>query len=531
MHPKVLRAVSVVYLSVMIDMLGSSLIMPVTPFLTIKVGGNQSQVGTVFAAYAAAQLVSTLWMGKFSDRFGRKLTFIISMLGSCVGLLGTGVSQNPGQLIASRAVGGFFAGSSGAANAYISDVTSKEERPRYLALVGAAAAISFVVGPPVGSGLAQFTLRVPAFVASGAALFGLLLTLFFIQNPKTLQASLSDKPTKKVKAVQDGDAISVQEVPVETETPSQSSSGAQQQNDEENPASPVPQEPEEPPKKVRWHFVLMIGFMSFTNVTAFTVISALLALWLQQVKGYGSLETGFIFTGAAILGVIDQVLLFNWVRVKIGLPLTAVLGGTLAAAGAMLVPWFDGHLAPVLIGIGVMTIGNFFVTSGIPSLLSFEATGKNTGTILSVGQFASAGARIVAPIMYTQVIQRSLEVPWVISAGASVVTLLVALILYFLMKPPKEKVDTEPLTEEGEHAKEELEGQTEVATYFINLLKERNYKFFHRRARVGIKQRIEETFPYLRPEGEERMEDIRAFLAELSDAGAAVLADHPLAGN
>ena len=82
-----------------------------------------------------------------------------------VGFTVTGLATNYSELLAYRFLTGAFGGSAPIAQAYITDVVPKSQRPKYLAFTGATAALSFIVGPGIGSGLSEFGLRVPFFVS------------------------------------------------------------------------------------------------------------------------------------------------------------------------------------------------------------------------------------------------------------------------------------------------------------------------------------------------------------------------------
>ena len=87
-----------------------------------------------------------------------------------VGFTVTGLATDYGSLLAFRFLTGAFGGSGPIAQAYITDVVPSSQRPKYLAFTGATAALSFIVGPGLGSGLSTFGIRIPFFV-SGMFLF------------------------------------------------------------------------------------------------------------------------------------------------------------------------------------------------------------------------------------------------------------------------------------------------------------------------------------------------------------------------
>jgi hypothetical protein len=111
------RALVCVYATVAIDMLGSALTVPVMPFLVESLGGDASSLGILFSTFAIAQLAAGLWMGAASDRLGRRPIMLISLLGSAIGMLGSGLAPSYSRLLEWRFFLGSFSGTSSTANA------------------------------------------------------------------------------------------------------------------------------------------------------------------------------------------------------------------------------------------------------------------------------------------------------------------------------------------------------------------------------------------------------------------------------
>jgi hypothetical protein len=111
------RALLCVYATVAIDMLGSALTVPVMPFFVESLGGDASSLGIIFSTFAIAQMAAGLWMGAASDRLGRRPILLVSLAGSAVGMLGSGLAPTYNSLLAWRFFLGSFSGTSSTANA------------------------------------------------------------------------------------------------------------------------------------------------------------------------------------------------------------------------------------------------------------------------------------------------------------------------------------------------------------------------------------------------------------------------------
>merc|ERR1719272_1028481 len=118
-----------VYMVVVIDIFASALTVPVMPFYVSQVcgcesmddtscedavcnqlGGPSTSLGFLFSAFAIAQLISNMWIGPLSDKVGRRSILVVTLGGSCVGMLGSSVAPTFTLLVASRVFIGFCSG-------------------------------------------------------------------------------------------------------------------------------------------------------------------------------------------------------------------------------------------------------------------------------------------------------------------------------------------------------------------------------------------------------------------------------------
>ena len=183
------HAISFVLSTVLLDMIGFGLVIPVLPKLIETVGqmtlAQASLVGGwMFFAYSAGQFVFGPLLGNLSDRFGRRPLLLLAIGGLGVDYILQAFAPNLGWLFIGRAISGVCGASWVIANAYIADVTAPEDRARYFGLMGAAFGLGFVLGPAIGGLLGEFGPRVPFYVAAG--LSGLNLIYGWVVLPETL---------------------------------------------------------------------------------------------------------------------------------------------------------------------------------------------------------------------------------------------------------------------------------------------------------------------------------------------------------
>ena len=114
--------ISLVYLSVFIDMFGGLMAVPVMPFMVKQnlgcdptsngvCSGASEVLAYASALYQFASVFATPLTARLSDKFGRRPFFILGFLGSAVGFLVIGVSGSNYGLLAGRFIGGLFSAS------------------------------------------------------------------------------------------------------------------------------------------------------------------------------------------------------------------------------------------------------------------------------------------------------------------------------------------------------------------------------------------------------------------------------------
>lgn len=183
------HAITFVLLSVLLDMVGFGLIIPVLPGLIEEVGGlglaDAAKVGGwMFFAFSVAQFLCSPLMGNLSDRFGRRPLLLLAIAGLGLDYLLQAFAPSLSWLFVGRIIAGVCGASWVIANAFIVDVTTPENRSKYFGLLGACFGLGFVVGPAIGGLLGSFGPRVPFFVA--AAISGLNLIYGYFVLPETL---------------------------------------------------------------------------------------------------------------------------------------------------------------------------------------------------------------------------------------------------------------------------------------------------------------------------------------------------------
>jgi len=348
----------VIFTTVFIDLVGFGIVIPVLPYYAegTKFGATPSQVGLLFASYSIMQLVFAPVLGRLSDKYGRRPILLISLLGTSLGFLILGFATTLWMLFVGRLIDGISGGNISTAQAYIADVTTKENRAKGMGLIGAAFGLGFVFGPAIGGILSRWGINVP-FLFAGALAFANAILLYFAL-PETVTA---EHPSRASAAAGRGWRQLLESL--------------------RNP---------------RLGFVLTIYFLS---IVAFSIMTATFSLFMMFRLGYDAFHNGWVF---AFVGIISAIIqggligkLVNW----FGEPLLVILGGLLFSASLLAIPFVTpatGLLAILVIG-AVTSIGQALSAPSLTSLASKSASAGEQGSTLGVMQSVASLARAVGP--------------------------------------------------------------------------------------------------------------------------------------
>lgn len=178
-------AVGFIFITLLIDVMGWGLIIPVMPKLIselkgIPVNEASSDGAWLISVYAITQFIFAPLIGNLSDKYGRRPVLLFSLLGFGIDYIILALAPDYSWLFAGRIIAGITGASFTTAAAYIADVSTAETRAKNFGMIGAAFGLGFIIGPALGGLLAGFGIRAPFYAAAGLCLLNALYGYFVL---------------------------------------------------------------------------------------------------------------------------------------------------------------------------------------------------------------------------------------------------------------------------------------------------------------------------------------------------------------
>lgn len=343
--------IGVIFFTVLIDLIGFGIVLPILPFYAQRFGAAGLGYGAVIGVFSLMQFVATALLGKLSDRIGRRPVLLTTMLVNAVGYALFAFAGSYWVLFLSRVVSGFAGGNISAAQAYIADITTPAERSRGMGMVGAAFGIGFSLGPAIGGFAAHFGGPTgPGLVAVGLSLANFVSAYFIL--PESLHHEL--RVTRSLFDLGHiGEAIA---------------------------------RPRLRPLMAVWALV-PIAFAGYTVV---------LPLQASAVLGWKEREMAILFTIIGVTAALVQGYFFGKLVRRTGERLLVIAGTFGMAVSIAVVPVL--HSSGVLyVWTFVLAFANSVFAPAATGLVSVYAEPTEQGTILGAAQAIAGLGRTIGP--------------------------------------------------------------------------------------------------------------------------------------
>lgn len=174
-----------IFITVLVDVIGLGIIIPIVPKLIEKLTGLGISEASKFGgwlifAFAIMQFIFSPILGGLSDKYGRRPILLLSLLGLGFDYIFHAFAPSIAWLFVGRIIAGIMGASFSTATAYIADISSPEKRAQNFGLIGAAFGLGFIIGPVIGGISSKWGTNVPFLIAAGLTLLNLIYGYFIL---------------------------------------------------------------------------------------------------------------------------------------------------------------------------------------------------------------------------------------------------------------------------------------------------------------------------------------------------------------
>jgi len=387
-----IKSVGIIFLTVLIDLVGFGLILPLIPLYTQSFGASGMIIGVIMTSYSLMQFLFAPVWGRLSDRIGRRPVLLASTAFACLSYvifaIGSGI-KDPKMALGIILVSRIFAGICGAnitvAQAYIADITPPEQRSAKMGLVGMAFGLGFILGPVLGA-LSALYIGVTAPGWTAAALCAINFTWAFIWLAESWQPS-AHFTTQRPHLDQWMHTLGTS----------------------------------------RLNLLIAIFFLATFCFTCFESTIGLLVMQnfnidpgrdqLRSVFG----KVGWLIAYCGLIGAVVQGGLMKPLVKALGEPKLIAASLFLAAAGIAALPYLTSW-GWLLLGLAVLSIGTNLTRPPVFGMISLMTAAHEQGAVLGVAQGVGSLARIVGPLFALGLFYTDPRIPYLSCAILSFAT-------------------------------------------------------------------------------------------------------------
>ncbi len=350
-----LASVLVLIGTMLVDMIGFGIVLPLLPFYATEFGAADWMVGPLVASFSVAQLIATPFWGKISDQYGRRPLILAGLAFSALSYVLFGLATTVTVLFVSRIVQGASGGTIAVAQAYVADTTAPQRRAQVLGWLSAATGAAFMIGPAIGSWAFQWGGHAaPGFVAAGLCVVNLLFALRFSPEPAETKARAA------------GSSLSVPPLREVLRT------------------------------ALRKPLAPMIAIY-FLGMGAFASITTIFPLFLEDRFGIDETTVGYVFLAVGAVSVLVRGVAVGPLVHRFSEPAVSRVGAVLLCGGLVLGAFADSYPMLILAIIGISG-GTGTLFPPLAALISRATPPETQGSTLGINQFFGGVARVVGPL-------------------------------------------------------------------------------------------------------------------------------------
>ena len=380
-----------------INLMGFGVVLPVFPFFGNLVEASPAQTTLAMAAYSLGQFVGAPLWGKLSDRYGRRPILIFSLLGAMASYIILAHATDIWVLGIARLVGGLMAGNIAAAFAYVGDITSPEDRPAAMGMIGAAFGLGFIFGPAIGGLIAGNNPDLADFAIIGyasAAITGIAALAAMALLPESLPPERRNQ-ARAAAALTTGDVLR--------------------------------------DKPIIWALMAL----TLLVIGSAALMESTFAFFTYDVFGWGPLHVGLSFAAIGLISAGLQGGAAGPLARRFGSANVAIAGVAAHATGLGLFA-VAGTEAVAIAGLVAMAVGLGLFNPAFQTLASDQTSDADRGLVMGLTQGASSLGRVIGPAVAGSIyVGIGIHAPFAIGAGVMLLALATAFIVAAKGKPPK----------------------------------------------------------------------------------------------
>lgn len=371
----------IILLTVLIDVIGLGIIIPVLPYYVESFGVSSFVVTLLFSSFALFSFVSGPFLGALSDKIGRRPVLIISIISTAIGWFVFASANAVWVLFLGRIIDGMAAGNFPIAQSYLVDIAkSDKERTTNLGMIGAVFGIGFIVGPAIGVILSAISPALPFWFVGVLAMLNAIGAYFFLSethnNREAMQKRIPINPlTPLINAVRD--------------------------------------------EKLRGRYLSWFLFG-----VAFAGMQSIFALFTKSVFGFSAVATGYLFTGMGVVLVINQTFALKkiWLKyfkeVDLEIWFFVVMSLGFVFADLKILPLFA-------IGIFLTTLGQSTLRVVMSSGIAGAAGQMRRGEVMGVMASIMSASMIVGPLLAGALFEKNVQLPFLMNIILLIVAFLI----------------------------------------------------------------------------------------------------------
>ena len=386
------RRLLILFAIVFVNFLGAGMVMPVLPlYAGREFGASPQTISLLLASFFIAQFIAAPFLGRLSDRYGRRPVLIASQIGTVASFALMALTSSLGGLFAARIIDGITGGNVIVAQAYITDITTREKRTQGLGVIFAAFGLGHIFGPALGGTIAaafgsHATFLIAAFVSL------LTVTLTWRLLPESLTAERRAERTARVAKMRVSDVTG-------------------------NSA------------------LLIILFIGFCAQFSIAVLQSTLALFGEAVvfaespASQQSLGVGLLLTAVGVGQLVTQLFFLRPLVRRYGERRLVVVGAFIRGLGMLTMVVFTAPLMIGSVSLMMVAIASGLMMPSLQSLATTTSPDEISGGVLGVYNSSTTLGIIFGTALGGVLFAAGPRFPYLLAGAVLMFTVLPALAL------------------------------------------------------------------------------------------------------